>query len=62
MSILPDVIVYLWLIPLSLYVVIPLSMLGINALSRLMHFMFNPARPKVKRDPSVPEAHLQKAS
>ncbi len=49
MSILPDVIVYFWLLPLFIYVVFPLSLSVLYSLGRLMHFMFNPAPPKVEK-------------
>lgn len=46
---LPDVIIYIWLLPLALYVVLPLSLLGVYLLVRLIHFMFFPRRPKVHK-------------
>lgn len=44
MSILPNIIVYIWLLPLALFIVLPLSMLVVYLLGRLVHFMLFPKR------------------
>ncbi len=44
MSILPDIIVYIWLLPLAVFIVLPLSMLVVYLVGRLVHFMLFPKR------------------
>lgn len=61
MSTLPEIIAYIWLIPLFLFVILPLSMLVVYLLGRLIHFMLFPKRI-LDREPIVnmPEAELEK--
>ncbi|BHH82516.1 hypothetical protein [Desulforhopalus sp. 52FAK] len=44
MSVISETIIFIWLLPLALYVVLPLSMLMIYLLGRLIHFMLFPKR------------------
>jgi len=44
MSNIPDYIVYIWLAPLVLYVVIPVLTLTVYLVGRLVHFMLFPKR------------------
>lgn len=44
MSILPNVIVYIWLLPLAVFILLPLSMLAVYLVARLAHFMLFPKR------------------
>ena len=44
MSVIPEVITFLWLLPLTLYVVLPLLMLVAYLLGRFIHFMLFPKR------------------
>lgn len=61
MSILPEFIVFIWLLPLALYVVLPLAMLSIYLLGRFIHFMLFPKKLQVDQEvPGIPEGRLEK--
>jgi hypothetical protein len=63
MSFLAEYIVYIWLLPLALYIVLPLSMLAVYLIGRLIHFMLFPKRLQVDEEiPLMPESRLEKIS
>ena len=58
----PDYIVYIWLIPLVLFVLLPLCMLVVYLLVRLLYFMFFPRRMRVQKVQSgIPGRKMEKA-
>ncbi|MFT5726824.1 MAG: hypothetical protein ACI8PB_000956 [Desulforhopalus sp.] len=62
MIISPDYIVYIWLIPLVLFVLLPLSMLVVYLFVRFLHFMFFPKKMReVKVQSGIPERKMEKA-
>lgn len=59
---LADYIVYLWILPLVLFIVIPLIMFSCNAFARFIYFMFNPKRARVTQlDEDIEEERLGKS-
>lgn len=59
---LSDYIVYLWILPLVFFIIIPLIMFGGNTVARFVYFMFNPKRSGVKRlDEEITEEQLEKS-
>jgi hypothetical protein len=60
MIISPDYIVYIWLIPLVLFILLPLSMLVVYLFVRFLHFMFFPKRMRgLKVQSDIPERKME---
>ena len=61
MIIRPDYIVYIWLIPLIIFVLLPLCMLVVYLLGRVIRFMFFSRRMREKKVQStIPERDMEK--
>jgi len=62
MIISPDYIVYIWLIPLVLFVLLPLSMFVVYLFFRLLQFLFFPKRMReMKVQYGIPEQKMENA-
>lgn len=62
MDIRTDIIVYIWLLPLLLFVVIPLCMLAVYSVWRFIYFMLFPRRMREQKvEKKIPERDLEKA-
>lgn len=58
----PDYIVYIWLIPLIVFILLPLSILVVYLFIRFLHFMFFPKTMReVKVQSGIPERKMEKA-
>lgn len=57
----PDYIVYIWLIPLVLFILLPLCLLGVYLLGQFIVFMLFPRRKREqKRKQTLPERDMEK--
>lgn len=61
MIIRPDYIVYIWLLPLTLFIIIPLCMLAAYLLVRFIGFMLLPRRFREQEvQTTIPEQDMEK--
>ncbi len=56
-----DYIVYIWLLPLILFIILPLCMLVVYLLGRLIYFMLFPRRMREQEvESTIPEKDMEK--
>lgn len=61
MDIRTDIIVYIWLLPLFFFVILPLSMLVVYTFRRLIYFMFFPRRMREQEvEEDISERNIEK--
>jgi ABC-type Fe3+ transport system permease subunit len=61
MDIRTDIIVYIWLLPLFFFVILPLSMLVVYTFWRLIYFMFFPRRMREQEvEEDISERNIEK--
>lgn len=61
MDIRTDIIVYIWLLPLFFFVILPLSMLVVYTFWRLIYFMFFPRRVREQEvEEDISERNIEK--
>lgn len=63
MTILSEAIVYIWLIPLVVFIIIPLTLQCFHLILRLTHFMFaGQKQVEAETASTIPMGHLGKIS
>lgn len=57
----PGYIVYIWLLPLVLFIILPLCMFVVYLLGRFIYFMFSPKRMREQDvESTIPERDMGK--